>query len=56
LSGLDNATVNDMLKLQTHGVNDLDLIRIRAQGMQNPSVDDIVRWKVNGPEAETTKP
>jgi len=56
LSGRDNLSVSDMLKLQTHGVTSFDIQRLQANGHTNLSADDIVRLKNGGPENSTPPP
>ncbi|MFN0165156.1 MAG: hypothetical protein ACKV22_01895 [Bryobacteraceae bacterium] len=48
LSGYDVVGVNDMVRLQNHGVTQHDLRMLELQGKRNLTVDDIVKAKVNG--------
>ena len=43
LSGHDNLPVQDMLKLQTHGITSFDIQQMEAKGIRTTSADDIIR-------------
>ena len=45
LSGHDNLPVQDMLKLQTHGITSFDIQQMESRGVRTASVDDIIREK-----------
>lgn len=45
LSGHDNLPVQDMLKLQTHGITSFDIQQMESRGVRLTSADDIIREK-----------